>query len=127
MRSGLNALKEWTGKETASIVYNSTADPFTDGCLFDRVKGKENIAIFEFTRNGDVFGGFYSVAATQQHIDFDPNIFVFSLESHGWCETPQCFMLNETMKDNAYVSIKKRQLGLSPVLGKWCWLLLLWG
>ena len=57
-----------------------------------------------FTTDGDVFGGFYSVAVTELEKDFyDPNIFVFSFESHGRCETPQRFGVKEGVKDKALV------------------------
>ena len=103
-----NTLKEWTGKTSASIVYDSTVDEFTDECLFQAVKGKPNIAIIATTTDGDVFGGFYSVAVTQQDEAFkDPNIFAFSFESHGRCETPQRFVVKKEMKDHAFVKLVK--------------------
>ena len=101
----VRALKEWTGKANTTIIYDSTVDEFTNGGLFDRLKGKRNIAVVGFTTKGDVFGGFYSVAVTEQCQDFnDTNIFVFSFESRGRCETPQRFMVEEGFKENAYVS-----------------------
>ena len=46
-----------------------------------------------------MFGGLYSVAVTAQDRNFnDPNIFVFSFESHGRCKTPQRFALRECIK-----------------------------
>ena len=88
-----NALKQWTGKSTARVVYDSNVCPFTDECLFQKVKGKPNIAIVAFTTDGDVFGGFYSVAVTEQNKCFkDPEMFIFSFESHGRCATPQRFL-----------------------------------
>ena len=96
MATGVTALKQWTGKTTANVVYDSKVDPFTDECLFQKVKGKRNVAIVGFTTDGDVFGGFYSVAVTDQARDFfDPNIFAFSFESHGRCKTPQRFVVKK--------------------------------
>ena len=66
MADCVDFLKEWTGKAIATIIYDSTADEFTDGGLFNKVKDKQNIAIIGFTTDGDVFGGFYSVAVTKQ-------------------------------------------------------------
>ena len=87
-----NTLKEWTGKTVATIIFDSKVDPFTDECLFEKVKGKSNIAVIGITTDGDVFGGFYSVAVTEQDKAlFDPNVFAFSFESHGRCENPQRF------------------------------------
>ena len=100
-----NALKEWTGKARATVIYDSNVDEFTAERLFDEVKGKPNIALVGTTTDGDVFGGFFSVAATEQDEDFDdPDMFIFSFESHGRCKTPQRFVLKKELKDNAFVS-----------------------
>ena len=39
-----------------STVYDSTFDEFTDHGLFNKVKGKPNIALIGFTADGDVGG-----------------------------------------------------------------------
>ena len=104
----VTALKEWTGKARATIIYDSTVDEFTDDGLFAKVKGKRNIALIGFTTDGDVFGGFYSVAVTKQDEDFyDPSMFAFSFEAHGRCETPQRFVVYEWLDMNANVSFRK--------------------
>ena len=108
MADCVNALKAWTGKETATVIYDSTVDEFTGDGIFNKTKGKGNIAVIGFTTDGDVFGGFYSVAVTKQWIPFkDPNLFAFSFESHGRCTTPQRFVLNEEVKEKAEVSLEK--------------------
>ena len=105
MENGINALKEWTDKARATVIYDSKIDPFTANGLFNNVSGKPNIALVGFTTDGDVFGGFYSVAVTDRSKQFfDPNIFAFSFESHGRCETPQRFVLREGLKKQAEVS-----------------------
>ena len=112
MERGIGALKSWTRKANANIVYDSTVDPFTDQGLFDKVKGKANIALVGFTTDGDVFGGFYTVAVTRQSVFFkDPNMFIFSFESHGRCETPQRFAVKGDLKDKACVKFWKTDLG----------------
>ena len=94
-----STLKEWIGKATATIIFDSNVDDFTDECFFQAVKGKHNIAIIAATTDGDVFGGFYSVAVTEQDQRFeDPNIFIFSFESHGRCVTPKRFCVKEGWK-----------------------------
>ena len=107
MTKGVNALKEWTGKARATIIYDSVVDEFTANRLFDKVKGKPNIAIVGFTSDGDVFGGFFSVAVTEQDGFFDPTIFAFSFESHERCETPQRFAVKKRRKCDAYVEFRK--------------------
>ena len=102
--AGVEALKDWSRKSMATIVYDSTVDEFTNGCLFQTVRGKENIAIVATTTDGDVFGGFYSVTVTEQWEDyFDPNIFAFSFESHRRCTTPQRFAVKEELTEKANV------------------------
>ena len=61
MADCVNALKEWTGKSSSTIIFDSTIDEFTDQGLFERVKGKPNVAMVGTTTDGDVFGGFYTV------------------------------------------------------------------
>ena len=107
MADCINALKEWTGKASAAVVYDSTVDEFTHDGIFNKVKGKRNVAVIGFTTDGDVFGGFYSVAVTKQDERFmDPDMFAFSFESHGRCMTPQKFAVYG-VKQNANVSFWK--------------------
>ena len=62
------------------------------------------MALVAFTTDGDVFGGFYTVAVEQQgELFFEPNLFVFSFESHGRCETLQRFALKKMPKKKAHV------------------------
>ena len=104
MASGVEALKQGTGKGSATIVYDSTVDPFTDIGIFDKVEGRRNSALVDFTTSGDVFGGFYGVAVTERYKEFyDSNIFAFSFESHRRCETPQRFVVMEGKKTKANV------------------------
>ena len=104
MANCVDALREWTVKARATIVFDSTIDEFTADGIFNKVKGRQNIALVGFTTDGDIFGGFYSVAVTEQWKDFDdPNIFVFSFESHGRCETPKRFAVKEWLKENVNV------------------------
>ena len=122
MEGCTHALKGWMGKKRATIVYDSVVDPFTADGLFGKVKGKRNIAVVGFTTDGDVFGGFYSVAVTEQDEEFfDPNVFIFSFESHGRCETPKRFPVKEQLKEKAEVRFWKNNnygfvlFGVSPV------------
>ena len=100
----INQLVKWTGKTSGVVVYDSKVDEFTDDGLFNKTKGKENIALVATTSDGDVFGGFYSVAVDKQNQNlYDPNMFAFSFESHGRCETPQRFVVKERLKEKAWV------------------------
>ena len=49
--SGISALKCWTVRASANIIYDSRVDPFTDQGLFDKVK-KSNVAVVYFTTEG---------------------------------------------------------------------------
>ena len=108
MTKGVDALQEWTGKARATVVYDSTVDEFTHDGLFAKVKGKRNIAVVGLTTDGDVFGGFYSVAVTKQEKCFyDRTMFIFSFESRGRCVTPQRFAVGERLKSQAFVHFWK--------------------
>ena len=102
----VNALKEWAVKASATIIFDSTVDEFSSEGLFDKVKGKRNIAVVGFTTDEDVFGGFYSVPVPRQRQHFyDPSIFAFSFESHGRCKTPQRFVVKKRLKEKAKVCL----------------------
>ena len=105
---GVESLKQWTGTTKATVVYDSTVDEFTHKGLFRKVRYLPNIALIGFTTDGDVFGGFYSVDVDQQHCPTpDPDIFVFSLESHGRCATPQRFDVKDESKGELLVDFWK--------------------
>ena len=104
----VNALKQWTGLPNVSILYDSDVDTFTDSGFFEKVKNKQNVAIIACTTDGDVFGGFYTVAATGPwEYFFDPNMFIFSFESHGRCMTPQRFTVKWFFQKEAFVRFCK--------------------
>ena len=108
MADCVDALKEWTGKASATVIYDSTVDEFTDDGLFAKVKRKPNIAIVGFTTDGDVFGGFYRVAVTKQNWGFvDLNLFIFSFESRGRCWTPQRFVAKKKKRSHGCVMFAK--------------------
>ena len=107
MTKGVNASKEWTGKAIATTVFDSTVETFTHDGLCTKVMWKPNNAIIRFTMDRDVFGGFYSVAATQQDTDFHGLDIFISFESHGRCETPQRFSVKEMLEKNALVGFRK--------------------
>ena len=99
--SGVHSLKLWTGKASAKIIYDSIVDEFTDQGLFDKVRGKPNIANIGFTNDGDVFGGFFGVAVMEQKKHFyDPNTCVFSFESHGRYAAPKRFNVKADRRGN---------------------------
>ena len=100
----IDYLKTWTGKTHSSVIYDSAVDEFTCDGLFSSVKGKPNVAIIGFTTDGDVFGGCYSLPVGQGFESFnDPDIFVFSFESHRRCMKPQMFVSKEELKERAGV------------------------
>ena len=108
LEKSIAQLKAWTGRHRARTLYDSTADPFTDDGLFAKVKNRANVAVIGFTTDGDVFGGFYSAAVREQkQYSFDPEIFVFSFEARGRCETPQRFDVNERLRGKVYVYFYK--------------------
>ena len=109
----LNALKWWTLKTNATVIYDSTTDEFTRDGLFYKVFGKPNVAIIGFTTDGYVFGGFYSRAVTdlQDPYSRDPNILALSFESRGRCATPQKFAVIERLKWRMVVRFVKDDSG----------------
>ena len=75
--------------------------------MFQKVKGRSNIALVGVTTDGDVFGGFYSVAVTEQEKYFyDPDIFAFSFESRGRRATPQRFVMDATERLKEWACVR---------------------
>ena len=79
-------------------------DEFKAVEVFEKVKGKQNVAIIATTTDGNTFGEFYSVAVTDQDkTSKDLNMFIFSFESHRRFETPQRFSVKEKWMGDAGV------------------------
>ena len=56
-KRSINALKEWTGKTTATVIFDSTVDEFTHNGIFNKVKGKPNVALVGFTTDRTCLAG----------------------------------------------------------------------
>ena len=90
LEKNITKMSEWTGKLKARILYDSKKNEFTNAEFNKKCLNQSNIAIVGFTTDGDVFGGYLEQAITKTSTYFnDQNHFVFSLESHGRCQTPQ--------------------------------------
>ena len=101
MTQCINALKAWTNLDRFTIIYDSNIDEYTDDGLFNKVEGVRNIAVIGFSIDGDVFGGFFSVAARERNKKFfDRNMFIYSFQSRGRCETPKRFNVREEDRDD---------------------------
>ena len=114
MATGVSALMQWAGKSRGSIVYDSRVDPFTADGLFAKIRDTPNVALITCTTDGDVFGFFYTkpvrVAGKSM---IDPNMFIFSFESHGRCKTPQRFLVKADKRGKSDVYVRKNP---DPVL-----------
>ena len=83
-------------------------DEFTDGCLFQMVKGKTNVAIVVTTKDGNVIVGGHTVAVMKQCELFkDPNLVVFTFKSHGRGKIPQRFTVIKEFMGDAGVMFSK--------------------
>ena len=100
----LETLTRWTGASTATTLFDSDVDEFTEDRCFCCVQDTPNVMLVVFTADGDVFGVFFSRAVTtQDEVTKDPTIFFFSLESHGRCATPQRFVVRREFRRNVWV------------------------
>ena len=93
MQMGLQALKGWTQKQNATIIFDSSYDPFVFNVFHERVMNVQDVAVVGFTSEGCVFGGFFHrpVGVVNVQVE-DPHVFAFSFASRGACETPQQFV-----------------------------------
>ena len=104
MADRVNALKEWTGLSNVTVLFDSMTNEFSHAGLFNTINGKSNVAVIGFTTDGDVFGGYYTLAETaQDNVVFDPTMFAFSFESHGRCATPKKFVPKGTGSARVWV------------------------
>ena len=93
LRRGIRQLVEWTDATAATVVYDSAGQPINHGDFAAKVRDQQNVAVITCTDRGFVFGAFFSARAPPNAYEWnDPGAFVFSLESHGLCETPRRFV-----------------------------------
>ena len=57
MADCVNALKGWTGMARATVIFDSTVDEFTHNGIFNKVKGKPNVALVGFTTDRTCLAG----------------------------------------------------------------------
>ena len=95
------------GEESVSVVYDSAVDWLTVCDMFKKVSGTRNVAVMGFTRAGDVFSGFRSVAVIREDIVKKPNAFV-SFKSKGRCRVLQRFVVKNKRKEGLPVAILNR-------------------
>ena len=99
LSQGFDALKVWTGKTNATIVYDSSSCEWDHNKFNELLKTPSN-AVIGITEDGDVFGGFVSVAIEKaNHWLPDGSLFVFSLFCHWRCDVPQKWELLERRKN----------------------------
>ena len=105
----VGTLKTWTGKARATTVYDTNEDEFTMEAFNRHALRRKNIAVVVTTSEGDVFGFYTAGPVVKQHVRaYDPEMFVFSLESHGRCMTPQRFFARANAKKDAFVEFCER-------------------
>ena len=94
VQQNVKVLKEWAGKETAELVYDSATCDFSHDAFNACFRSPSN-AVVGITEDGDVFGGFVSVVVRQvNNFTTDPVHFILSLASHRRCAVPQRWAIN---------------------------------
>ena len=92
-------LKAWTGKSNSTLVFDTDTDGWDHGKFNDVLRAPSN-AVIGITDEGDVFGGYVSVAINETDKWLpDDGQFAFSFFSHGRCDVPQRWMMK---KDREY-------------------------
>ena len=104
MATCIEALKQWTGTSTATTLYDSDVECFSNRAVMDALQGRPNIALVAISTDGDVFGGFHSrpVRRRSPHAN-DPDIFLFSFRAYGSRDAPQRFVASREKRDRALV------------------------
>ncbi|KAL7717254.1 TLDc domain-containing protein [Entamoeba marina] len=80
-----NKLKEWSGKQICSIIFDSDIDgDGTNNVLMNKVMNKKNLYFISFDNENNVFGGYVDITIdTTGLYTTDPNSFTFSLIRNG--------------------------------------------
>ena len=101
IQQNVKTLKEWAGKEHAEVVYDSAACDFSHDAFNECFESPSN-AVVGITEDGDVYGGFVSVAVDQvKTFTPDPGNFIFSLASHRRCPVPQRWVIKPEKQETA--------------------------
>ncbi|KAL7720458.1 hypothetical protein QTN25_002226 [Entamoeba marina] len=84
LNPSINKLKEWSGKQKCSIIFDSKIDG--DGgnnVLHDKVINKKNLYFISFDNENNVFGGYLDTTIGTVGNITDSNAFTFSLIRNG--------------------------------------------
>ena len=102
--TSLKDLMAWSNAQSATVVYDSQREQFSEHRLFESVVGLPNVAVIGFTDKHDIFGGFYRqpIAKPNQQNN-DPDMFVFALNANGRCKAPKRFVPRKDVKNKANV------------------------
>ena len=104
--AGVDALRRWTGRASARLVFDDAAAGLTSDALFRCVRGVAGLAYVAVTMDGDVFGGYSGVAVDErERACGDPGLFLFAFEAHGRCETPRRFVVKGAVRGEAAVRL----------------------
>ncbi|KAL7720416.1 TLDc domain-containing protein [Entamoeba marina] len=79
-----NKLKEWSGKQNCSVLFDSNIDGYGKGVIEHKVMNKRNLYFISFDNQNNVFGGYVDTIISKTNcFTSDPNAFVFSLIRNG--------------------------------------------
>ncbi|EDR24606.1 hypothetical protein EDI_280700 [Entamoeba dispar SAW760] len=94
----INKLEEWTSRKVGNIIFDSEIDNWDkDKSVFNqKIINKEHIIIIIEDTNGNKFGGYVNVKIDKvRDFIYDPNSFLFSLESNGRIDEMMKFDIND--------------------------------
>ncbi|KAL7715596.1 TLDc domain-containing protein [Entamoeba marina] len=80
----IDKLKEWSGKQKCSVIFDTKIDGYDGGVLKNKVINKKNLYFIHFNNKNNVFGGYVDniIDKTRSWIK-DSNAFLFSLIRNG--------------------------------------------
>ncbi|KAL7723018.1 TLDc domain-containing protein [Entamoeba marina] len=96
-------LKEWSGFNHYSIIYDTDIDDGNSNeCLIEKVKGKKNLYFISSDTSNNIYGGFVGEIITWTNFFIsDHNSFVFSLTRNGLIVNKK-FNIKPEHKDSAF-------------------------
>ncbi|KAL7713190.1 TLDc domain-containing protein [Entamoeba marina] len=107
----VNSLKEWSNKDTITLLFDSDIDGYCREYFAHVVLNKRNLYFINYDDNENVFGGYLNAEITQPDTWIqDPNSFVFSLIRQGEFKNKRYF-IQEIFQTKAFRLLLNNSLG----------------
>ena len=81
--NNMNKLEEWCGKKYSSVLYDSDIDGKDSSIFRNKILNHNQLYFIAIDSNDNVFGHYHPGVIDKIGVNFDKNIFIFTLNSNG--------------------------------------------